>query len=43
VQLGIELAPYGEHGVVVRITPGGEGVVNLLDNLQESQTEITEL
>jgi RNA 3'-terminal phosphate cyclase (ATP) len=42
VQLGIELAPYGEQGALVRITPGGEGIINLLDNLHESQGETTE-
>lgn len=31
VPLGIELAPYNERGVLIRVTPGGEGVVNLLD------------
>ncbi len=32
VQLGIELAPYNERGALIRITPGGEGIVNLLNH-----------
>ncbi len=38
VKVGIELAPYNESGVQVRITPGGEGIVNLLNATNQTST-----
>ncbi|MCS7066146.1 MAG: hypothetical protein NZL85_07725, partial [Fimbriimonadales bacterium] len=38
VKMGIELAPYHERSVLIRITPGGEGIVNLLNHTAQTST-----
>lgn len=38
VKMGIELTPYNERGALIRITPGGEGIINLLNHTAQTST-----
>lgn len=38
VQVGLELAPWGEQGVQVKVIPGGEGLIGLTLHKENGQT-----
>ncbi|MEN3000919.1 MAG: RNA 3'-terminal phosphate cyclase [Armatimonadota bacterium] len=38
IKMGIELMPCNDCGALIRITPGGEGVVNLIDTATQTST-----